>query len=151
MAAGVEMRVPYLDDGVFDVVARLPLDLLVRTDLGIKKYLLRHLALSRFGPDVLDMVLRKKLGVPASGAALHARFDRLCEAVLPHDYLQRHEFGFCFSRKRELLLFEMFHELFIEHRGCADSAGGLVDALEARAGSRGRRALLADHRASEAQ
>ncbi|MDW9418626.1 asparagine synthase (glutamine-hydrolyzing) [Sinorhizobium meliloti] len=144
MASGVEMRVPYLDDEVFDFVARLPIQLLVRQDLGIQKYLLRHLATERLGGGFLDIVMRRKLGVPSSGRILHRRFEKLCEDVLPASYLERHELGFCFTHKWQLLMFELFHELFIENRGNADRLGGVLDALSARADSAGRRALVSD-------
>jgi asparagine synthase (glutamine-hydrolysing) len=132
MASGVEMRVPYLDDRVFDLVARLPLRLLVRADLGIRKYVLRHLGLERFGPQLRDTVLRQKLGVPSSALGLVASFDRLCDEVLPSDYVERHEFGACFATKRQLVLFDMFVDMFIVHRGDRAAVGGVLDYVRSR-------------------
>jgi asparagine synthase (glutamine-hydrolysing) len=132
MAASVEMRVPYLDDHVFELVSQFPLRYLVRKDLGIRKYILRRLCLHRFGYEVIDIVLRHKLGVPAAGIHLLDRFDHLCETTLPDDYLARHEFGYFFERKRQLLMFELFHEIFMTHRGDGKAVGSIVDFLKAR-------------------
>jgi len=136
MAAGLEMRVPYLDGAVVDLVQRFPLRLLVRPDLGIRKYLLRRFALSRFGTPIVDVVLRQKLGAPAAGVILLDRFDRLCSEMLPDKYVERHEYGGCFTSKRELLLFDFFLEIYMKHRGAAAETGGVLEFLSARAGRR---------------
>lgn len=133
MAASLEMRVPYLDDGMFELLGRMPLRYLVRSDIAVKKYLLRRLTLRRFGLATMDIVLREKLGAPVAGLFLLDRFDRLCEETLPDDYLRKHELGFCFRTKRELLLFEMFVEIFMNHRGDRASIGSFGDFLESRA------------------
>jgi len=125
MAAGVEMRLPYLDNDVVALVNQLPLQYLVRPDLGIQKYLLKHLCLRRFGYSVADIVLRRKHGLPSAGSNLRPRFDRLCDEILPDDYLTRHELGSCFEMKRELLMFELFHEIFMVHRGDGQAVGSI--------------------------
>ena len=132
MAASLEMRVPYLDDGVIDLVARMPLRFLVRSDLGVKKYILRRLALKRFGPEIIDVVLREKLGAPASGVVLLDRFDQMCDETLPDDYLARHSYGCCFTSKRELLLFDMFLEIFMKHRGDTSAIGDVTSFMRSR-------------------
>lgn len=134
MATSLEMRVPYLDDGVVELANRIPLSFLVRPDIAVKKYILRRFALRRFGPRVIDVVLREKLGAPVSGVYLLDRFDRLCNEVLPDDYVTRHELGSCFSEKRELLMFDMFIEMFMKHRGDSGSIGSVMDFMQARAG-----------------
>jgi asparagine synthase (glutamine-hydrolysing) len=136
MAAGVEIRVPYLDDRVFELVSQLPLRFLVRADIGIRKYILRLLCLERFGLRLTDVVLREKLGVPSSGVHHLMRFDRLCDEILPEDYLVNHELGYCFASKRQLLMFEMFIEIFMVHRGDSNAVGNVLDYLEARGDGR---------------
>jgi asparagine synthase (glutamine-hydrolysing) len=133
MAASVEMRVPYLDDRVFELVNRLPLRYLVSADLGIKKYILRRFALKRFGASVFDVILREKLGAPSAGMSFLNRFEKLCNEQLPNDYLRRHEYGFCFESKRQLLLFELFHEIFVRNRGDVSSVPGVVEFIRQRA------------------
>ena len=96
----VEMRVPYLDNDVVELANQLPLRYLVRKDLGIQKYILKHLCLRRFGYDVTDIVLREKRGFPSAGWRLRQRFSNLCDEVLPDDYLTRHELGST-SRRNE--------------------------------------------------
>jgi asparagine synthase (glutamine-hydrolysing) len=136
MAASLEMRVPYLDDGMLALMGRVPLAHLVRPDIAVRKYLLRRLALKRFGMQALDVVLREKLGAPVAGILLLDRFDRLCNERLPEDYLTGHEFGRCFTAKRQLLMFDLFCEVFITHRGESDAVGGVLDFIAARAGVR---------------
>ena len=135
MAASLEMRVPYLDDGVVELAGRIPLPFLVRYDISVRKYILRRLTLRRFGPRTIDVVLREKLGAPIASIHLLDRFDRLCEETLPDDYLAKHEFGYCFGAKRELLLFEMFIEMFMKHRGDPGSIGSVMEFLQDRSGA----------------
>ncbi|KYF55846.1 hypothetical protein BE08_04990 [Sorangium cellulosum] len=132
MASSLEMRVPYLDDGVFELAGRIPLSYLVRSDIGVRKYILRRFTLRRFGLQAVDIVLREKLGAPIAGLHLLDRFDTLCEETLPDDYLAKHELGFCFGAKRELLLFEMFIETFMKHRGDPGAVGSVRDFLNDR-------------------
>lgn len=134
MAAGIEIRLPYLDDGVVELVAQFPLRFLVRRDLGVRKYLLRHLCLERFGPRVRDIVLRGKLGVPSAGIRFMKRLDDICERTLPSQYLSGHPLGYCFESKRQLVAFELFEEIFLKNRGRADADGGILDFLNRRSG-----------------
>jgi asparagine synthase (glutamine-hydrolysing) len=87
--------------------------------------------------------MRAKLGVPSSGARLLSRFAGLCDALLPIDYLDRHELGFCFSTKHALLMFEMFLETFLVHRGNPAEVGTARDFLLSRADPARARALAA--------
>jgi asparagine synthase (glutamine-hydrolysing) len=132
MAAGLEIRVPYLDAAVVELANTMPLDFLVRPDLGIRKYILRRLVLSRFGNGMMDVVLREKLGAPAAGKAHLERFTRLCNEILPDKYVISHEFGRCFPSKRELILFDMFLEVFMKHRGDGAAMGSVVDFIRTR-------------------
>ncbi|MDQ3810519.1 MAG: asparagine synthase (glutamine-hydrolyzing) [Chloroflexota bacterium] len=136
MAYGVEVRVPYLDDPLVQLVRQLPLGFLVRRDLGVRKYLLRRLCLERFGDRFLDIVLRGKMGVPSATGSLLARLDQLCEEMLPPTYLADHQLGYCFESKRQLLGFELFEDIFFRRRGNVATSGGLVDFLRSRAGRR---------------
>ena len=104
MATGLEMRVPYLDDEVVQMVRGLPLDLLVRRDLGIRKYVLRTLCLQRYGIKYADIVMREKLGVPSSGVRMLRLFNNLCETTLPSTYRERHHMGRYFDSKLALFL-----------------------------------------------
>jgi asparagine synthase (glutamine-hydrolysing) len=136
MASGLEMRVPYLDDEFVALVTRLPASYLVRSDIGVRKYLLRRLALDRYGAQTTDIVLRSKLGMPSAGVHFMQRFDRLCETALPDDYLARHDLGFCFKHKRELLMFELFAEIFLIHRGDSSAVGPIQDFIDSRRAAR---------------
>jgi asparagine synthase (glutamine-hydrolysing) len=151
MASGVEIRVPYLDRAVVDLVSRMPFRFLVKPELAIRKYILRRLVLSRFGIGLLDVVLREKLGAPAAGKAHLERFTRLCDEMLPDQYVERHEFGRVFTSKRELILFDMFLEVFTKHRGDSSGMGSVIEFIRARAsGGSSVRARVRDERAASA-
>jgi asparagine synthase (glutamine-hydrolysing) len=149
MAASVEFRVPFLDDEVFNFAARLPISYCVRTDIGVQKYILRHLAIREFGEPVLDIVLRRKLRGPSASSNLHARFDKLCDEVLPADYLKNNKFGRFFVRKRELLVFEMFVQHFIENRANPTGLQSALDCLEKRADTRHARRTISEYRSKQ--
>lgn len=129
MASSVEMRLPFLDERVVELVTSLPASLLIRTDLGIKKYLLRRLYLERFGVQDPDIVLREKVGMPSAGSSLREQFDNLCDDILPPDYLTTHELGYCFDNKRELFMFELFLDIFLKHRGQVGGSESVIDRL----------------------
>jgi len=133
MAHGVEMRVPYLDDRVYALVTSFPLRYRVHAELGIRKYILRRLFLRRFDGRHVDVVLREKLGAPSSGVQLVMRFDELCDEVLPGDYRERHELGFCFPTKRQLFAFELFEDIFLKGRGEPAVVGDVVAYMQERA------------------
>ena len=133
MAASLDMRLPYLDDRLVDLASRLPAEFVVRIDLGIEKYILRRLLIERHGTAFLDVVLRRKIGAPVAAASSMERFDKLCESALPDDYLEAHELGFCFPNKRHLFMFELFIEVFMQHRGDSRNSGTALDLLSVRA------------------
>jgi asparagine synthase (glutamine-hydrolysing) len=142
MAFGVEMRVPFVADNVQAVVGRFPAKLLVREDLRVSKYVMKHLAVRRYshryGAAILDVVLRGKLGAPASGLRLLSKFDRLCEETLPDSYLIGNDLGLGVSlgltSKRKLLLLDYFHELFMHAAGDVERVGPVTTFMMERAG-----------------
>lgn len=140
MSAGVEMLVPYIDDEMVGLTRRMPLQRLVRTDIGVRKYILRRLALRRFGPVyssvLVDVVLREKLGIPSSGVLLMQDFEQMRERLLPADYLARHELGFCFTDRYRLLMFGYFCAAFLEHRGDVAAVGDIRSFIGSRSEAR---------------
>jgi asparagine synthase (glutamine-hydrolysing) len=134
MAFGVETRVPYLDDAVVELACRLPLDFLIRRDLGIHKYILRRLCLERYGLSVMDVVLRSKVGLPSAASALIGRFNSMCQHLLPERYLSQHELGYCFQTKYELLKFELFEDIFMRHHGDATLTCSVSEFLQIKSG-----------------
>ena len=132
MASGVEVRVPYMDDQVVSVVNQFPVDFLVNRTLEIQKYILKRFCLDRFGSTYADVILRKKHGMPSVGLRLRSRFDALCEEILPAQYLAGHELGYCFASKRELLIFELFEDIFFTNRGDVRQTGSLLDFMRSR-------------------
>lgn len=135
MATGLEMRVPYLDKSIYEFSASLPLESLVRRDLGIQKYILRRAALKRYGSNVFDVVLRRKMGGPTAGTLHLSKFTQMCEKMLPNDYLQRHQLGFCFATKHDLFMYELFEEIFFNNYGDYSKIGSVKDFLHAKSTS----------------
>ncbi len=128
MAASLELRVPFLDDGMLRLSSRLPTRFKVRHELGVGKYILKHGALAWFGSSILDVVIREKAGLPQSGSYLSGQFSELCAQGVSDDYVACHPLKelFIFEdrgtlrySKRDLVLFELFQFLFLEHRGAA--------------------------------
>ena len=136
MAASLEIRVPFLDHRFVEFVSTLPLEYRVNQPIGIQKHLLKRAVLREWGGDgpIADTVLRRKIGGPSAGARHYAALSALCERELPDDYLDRHDLGFLFATKRELLLFELFEEIFVTGRGADPSGLTVTDFLRERAG-----------------
>ncbi|WP_197093828.1 asparagine synthase (glutamine-hydrolyzing) [Nonomuraea sp. SBT364] len=136
MAAGLEMRVPFMDDSLVRFVTSLPAAYKVDARFGFQKHLLRRAALRLCGGDgpLADSVLRRKIGAPSSGMRLRGRLERLCERSLPAGYREKHEFGFCFDSNLELLVFDLFTEIFVTGRGAYPHGLSLLDFVAERAG-----------------
>jgi asparagine synthase (glutamine-hydrolysing) len=117
MAAGIEWRLPYLDDAVVEFATSLPMRFKNDTQQGIQKYLLKRWCLENYGLDMFDIVMRRKVGFPMAGSASYRRLLRFCQDTVAPDYLARHELGRCFTGSLELLAFEIFCEVFIKYRG----------------------------------
>jgi asparagine synthase (glutamine-hydrolysing) len=136
MAAGIEMRVPYLDRQVVGFAGSLPTGFRVHDDLGVQKHVLRRAALAAYGDayPMIDAALRRKVGVPHLAGRYLSRFDELCDQTLPDDYLDRHELGPCLAGKRDLLLLELFEEIMITNRGAVPAGFSMPAFVEERGG-----------------
>jgi asparagine synthase (glutamine-hydrolysing) len=136
MAAGVEMRVPYMDHEIVAFVSGLPNRYKVNLALGIHKYVLRRAALSAWKGDdlVADSVLRRKLGAPDPGYRYRAELAGICERELSDDYLARHELGAYFTTKLDLVLHELFSEIFLVGRGADPASLSMRDFIAERTG-----------------
>ncbi|MGP9811488.1 asparagine synthase (glutamine-hydrolyzing) [Rhodopseudomonas sp. NSM] len=119
MAAGVEMRVPYLDPAVQAVVRRVAPGEIVDTSLGITKRLLRRAAVRRHGAHLLDSALRAKMMMPHASGGHAARFARACDHAVPDDALRRSRFGAGFASKTDFVLFELFRRIHLDGGGAA--------------------------------
>jgi asparagine synthase (glutamine-hydrolysing) len=135
MASGLEMRVPYMDHELVAYATALPVELKVDAALQIQKSVLKRAALKLCGAagPLVDSVLRPKIGAPSAGSRHRERLDQLCDRALPEDYLTRHELGFCFSSKRELLVFELFQEIFLHNRGALPDDLSVLELIRQRA------------------
>lgn len=136
MAAGVEVRVPYMDHRLVDFVMTLPTGYKVNLPFGIKKHILKRAALCAWGADspVADSVLRQKIGVPSAGSRYRTVLAEMCERELPDDYLTRHELGQFFPDKLELMLHELFCEIFLVGRATNPAELTMRDFMAERAG-----------------
>lgn len=114
MAAGVEMRVPYLDLEVQQLARDLPSTELVDVPLGITKRVLRRAAVRRYGTRLIDSALREKRMMPHAAGGHAARFARACERSVSDDAMRRTAFGQSFASKADLVLFELFRRIHLQ-------------------------------------
>ena len=136
MAAGLEMRVPFMDHKLVEFVVGLPTWHKVNIGFDISKHVLKRAVLRTWGGDgpIADSVLRRKIGVPSSTSGHLVRFNEMCERELPADYLARHDLGRCFARKSELLMHELFCEIFLAGRGARPDEFSMRDFIAERSG-----------------
>lgn len=136
MAAGLEVRVPYMDHVFAEVVMSLPTEYKVHQGLRIQKYVLKRAALRAWGGDgvIADSILRSKIGAPAAASRYRWRLARMLERELPEDYLTGHELGRFFDSKLDLLLHELFCELYLTGRGAPPTGLSMRDFIAERAG-----------------
>ncbi len=143
MAAGVEVRVPFLDDKMVEVVNSLPLSFKVPGRLRISKYILKRLFLRLAGELAYDPVLRSKEGLPSSGRQHLDQFVRFCSASIPDNYVAKHPYRRYFANSDEsdggpqkcsLLLFDLFHYQFVKRGGILDGGLDMQDFVAARSG-----------------
>jgi asparagine synthase (glutamine-hydrolysing) len=133
MAASLEIRVPFMDHVLVELANRLPLSLKVTDPPRVGKYILRKVAASHFEPAVANTANRLKLGMPNACSRYRARFEALCNELLPSDYLGRHELGCLFPSRARLLLFELFQAVFVDSRGEVPANLDVVDFIRSRA------------------
>ncbi len=129
MAFGLEYRVPYLDDSFFAEASTLPLDHSVRYELGVGKRILKHAFLEVLGPKFLDTVLRAKVGGPSAGTRSLHQFNLICGEVLPNRFPRHQEHAHQFFHPRDALMFDMFHDQFIKHKGNASEHKPVLEYL----------------------
>jgi asparagine synthase (glutamine-hydrolysing) len=136
MAAGVEARVPFLDHHLAEFVIRLPTRYKVNSALGIQKHVLRRAALRAWGHEgpIADTILRTKLGAPSATGVHQRTLGGYCARQLPDDYLSRHELGSCFRTRLHLLVFELWHEMFVTGRGADPGEFPMAEFIAERAG-----------------
>jgi asparagine synthase (glutamine-hydrolysing) len=132
MASSVEIRVPFLDDAVVEFVQKLPVQYLVNNELNIQKHLLKRLLVRRYGMNYLDIAMREKRGLPSAADGFAAPFERLCQDLVAASYHERHEFGRCFARTGDLVLFDLFAEIYLQHRGDAGCVGSMIEFIASR-------------------
>jgi asparagine synthase (glutamine-hydrolysing) len=127
MANSLELRVPFLDTEVFEVASRLPLD--QKLAGGTTKYALRQALKRIIPPHVLN---RRKLGFPvpirhwlrnemydwARAIIMESQTDEHLDRQAVLALLDEHRAG-DLDRSRQLwalLVFMLWHGIFIEHR-----------------------------------
>ncbi len=108
MTASVEMRVPYLDDDLWQLLKTLPPSMVVGPPGASGKAILRRFATRRYGERARAIVTRPKLMMPEAARGHLTRFRGLCERAIPDRALRSSEFGGLFDAKSDFVLFEMF-------------------------------------------
>jgi asparagine synthetase B (glutamine-hydrolysing) len=136
MAFGLEVRVPFLDNKVLDVATSIPTRHLVNRNLGIRKHVLRRVLIKHQGASMLDIVLREKLTFPSASAKFMGELKALCLRHVPADFVGDHRLGSIVHDVIRLVSFDLFVEIFIEHRGDAAKVGNFSEFLTRRYGPR---------------
>ena len=136
MAASLEIRVPFLDDFVVETVNRLPVPVKLHARLGISRYVLKRLLLELGGALTHDVALRSKFGMPTAGAPYRQQFVAICERSISDDYAIRHPYSHFLCRraadgrihgKEDVLLFDLFEQIFVRDRGSLSSLPRMSD------------------------
>jgi hypothetical protein len=127
MASGLEIRLPYVDHELIELVASLPMRFKVDDRLRIQKHILKRVAIDLGGSLLATPALRSKTGFPATDSLHQAAFRRLCRERLGAGYLASHPLGPAFRENADLLLFELFQYLFVEQRGILPAGFDLED------------------------
>jgi asparagine synthase (glutamine-hydrolysing) len=130
MAWGVELRVPFVDPAVIDLAHTLPLAHRVDRRISFGKLVLREWALQTGSPALKEIAMRPKIGLPTSSYRHRERFTKLCDQELPDDYLADHPLRALFDRKRDVLMFELFREIYINRRGAHPGAMSVLEFME---------------------
>jgi hypothetical protein len=111
-------------------VNRLPIGAKLHPRLSVSKYVLKRLLLRIGGELAHDVALRSKFGMPTAGAPFRQQFVAFCDRAIADDYAMRHPYSAFFCRrtpdgrvqgKEDVLLFDLFEEIFVRHRGAATS------------------------------
>jgi asparagine synthase (glutamine-hydrolysing) len=134
MAHGIEMRLPYLSEDLVDYASRIPVSLKLDASKTIRKYAFKQAALSLFGHSILDIANRRKQGLPKSGESLMLKFKALCEANLSDEYVGKHEYKLFFPSKMELIIFDLFHSIFVDGKGKQPDDLNLLDFVREKSG-----------------
>ena len=116
VANGLDVKLPYLDQEVFDIAAEIPVNW--RLHLQIPKYLLKKIAEDYFkDTPMIDILYRKKLALPSGFVELSKRFYAICEKYITPAYRAKHPYGKYLKTSVETLLFDVFYYIFIIHGG----------------------------------
>lgn len=134
MSWGLELRDPFYERDLLDFVNTVPTHFKANHHLLVNKYLLRYIAVEMFGTSVVDAVLRRKVGLGLSCHEHKRRFTQLCESELPDQYLMQHPYGAYFSKKQDVLLFDLFYLIFIRNRGEVPAGLDIMEFIKDRRG-----------------
>lgn len=127
MAASVEMRVPYLDDDLGQLLETLPPSMVVGPPDASGKAILRRFAARRYSERARAIVTRPKLMMPEAARGHLTRFRRLCEHAIPHDAARAHALGGLFEHPSDLVLYETFRRAAFDDRAPADVRDVIAD------------------------
>lgn len=132
MSVGLEVRLPFLDRSLVELANRLPLSFKANRRFGIRKLILRYLAVEHYGKALADAVLLPKLGFPQGDREYRNQFELLCAELLPKGYRQGHRFGEVFPGSSLLVLFDLFELIFVENRGSVPTSFDMTEFIRSR-------------------
>jgi asparagine synthase (glutamine-hydrolysing) len=132
MAWGLEVRLPYLDTEVYAAGLALTAGSRLGEAGTEPKRVLRRWLTEQYGPAAAAITAAPKQGFPASGIGLLRGFAQYCEQQLPERYLAGHELGHLYRAKYQLVLHDLFSDLFLDGRAERPADFRLADFIAAR-------------------
>lgn len=111
---GVEMLFPFLDIRFLKVGLEIPMELKLKE--GTCKYILRKASDLQSGK--LRFVLkRKKYTLSSNLININSKIAYMADKLITDKYFEAHPFRRYFMNKDQVLMFDLFYYIFIEHRG----------------------------------
>jgi len=116
MADGLEVRVPYLCQGLAALRAGLAWPSLIDATGG--KRIVKEVGLRLLPPSVAEMIVkRRKRPFWEATGGLYAAFKAFVASTVPRDHVEEHPFRHAFDGVESLLLFDVFALVYAGHRG----------------------------------
>lgn len=131
MAHSVEVRVPYLDEEVVSLAVGLPVEFKVDLKKSAQKKVLADLARKKLPRSVLMTLPKRKVGLPGAGR----RSASLLGSVLDELALllkEKHPFGSLLHAGRDLLMYDLFEEIWMRRRGSVEADFDTAEFFEER-------------------
>ena len=135
-AFGFETRPPYLYDDIAEFALSIPINFKV-PNKSATKMILKDMALPYFEKHrLVDIVNRKKYGMPAALDHIRPKIQEQINAIVPRYKISRHPFCQYLATPSDVLMFDLFYYLIIDQRGKDLRNFSVLDFYESQANER---------------